>query len=69
MKTFNEFRKATIVAPKPVYVKREGEVSYELAEDVFAPGIGVGESQEDFLARLKELRNAHLPENWKGMTS
>ena len=69
MKTFEEFRKGTTIAEKPVYVRKDGELSYEIAEDVYAPGIGVGESQEDFLARMKALRNALLPENWKGMKS
>ena len=69
MKTFNEFRNASTIADKPVYVRRKGELSYELAEDVYAPGISVGESKKDFLAKMKALRNAHLPENWKGMKS
>ena len=69
MKTFAEFRSASTIAGKPVYVRREGELSYELAEDVFTPGIGMGESKENLLKRLKALRNAGLPKNWKGMTS
>jgi hypothetical protein len=36
---------------------------------VFTPGIGIKESKEEFLARLKELRNASLPTNWKGIRS
>ena len=31
MKSFVEFA----VAPKPVYVKKEGDVTYDLSEDVF----------------------------------
>jgi len=69
MKSFADFRKASTVAEKPVYVRKEGEQTYDLASDVFIPGIGVNESKEEFLARLKELRNAGLPANWKGIKS
>jgi len=69
MKTFEEFRNSSTIADKPVYVRKDGELSYDIAEDVYAPGIGVGESKKDFLARMKALRNAHLPEGWKGMKS
>ena len=69
MKSFADFRKASTVAEKPVYIRREGEQTYDLASDVFVPGIGIKESKEKFLARLKTLRNAGLPSNWKGMTS
>jgi len=67
MKSFAEFREASTVAEKPVYIRREGEQTYDLADDVFTPGIGVKESKEEFLANLKELRNACLPANWKGI--
>jgi hypothetical protein len=67
MKTFEEFRNASTIADKPVYVRKDGELSYDIAEDVYAPGIGIGESQENFLARMKILRNAHLPEDWEGI--
>jgi len=67
MKSFADFRKASTVAEKPVYIRKEGEQTYDLASDVFTPGIGIKESKEEFLARLKELRNAGLPVNWKGM--
>ena len=69
MKSFADFRKASTIAEKPVYIRREGELTYDLADDVFTPGIGVKESKEEFLARLKELRNAGLPANWKGIRS
>jgi len=69
MKSFAEFREASTVAEKPVYIRREGEQTYDLASDVFTPGIGVKESKEEFLVRLKELRNAGLPANWKGIRS
>jgi hypothetical protein len=69
MKSFAEFREASTIAEKPVYIRREGEQTYDLASDVFTPGIGVKESKEEFLTRLKELRNAGLPANWKGMRS
>ena len=69
MKTFAEFRNSTTVASKPVYTRKEGEVAYDLAEDVFKPGIGINITKEEFLKRLKLLRNASLPNNWKGMTS
>ena len=69
MKSFAEFRKASTVAEKPVYIRREGEQTYDLAGDVFTPGVGVKESKEEFLTRLKELRNAGLPANWKGIRS
>ena len=69
MKSFNEFRKASTVAEKPVYIRRKGELTYDLASDVFTPEIGVKESKEEFLANLKELRNASLPANWKGIRS
>jgi len=69
MKTFAEFRNSTIVASKPVYTRKEGEVTYDLAEDVFTPGIGVNITKEEFLKRLKLLRNTSLPKDWKGMTS
>jgi hypothetical protein len=67
MKSFADFRKASTVAEKPVYIRKEGEQTYDLASDVFTPGIGIKESKEEFLTRLKELRNASLPVNWKGM--
>ena len=69
MKSFADFRKASTVAEKPVYVRKEGEQTYDLASDVFTPGIGVKESKEEFLAKLKELRNASLPLDWKGIKS
>ena len=69
MKSFAEFREASTVAEKPVYIRREGEQTYDLASDVFTPGIGIKESKEEFLTRLKELRNAGLPANWKGIRS
>jgi len=69
MKSFAEFRAASTIAEKPVYIRREGEQTYDLADDVFTPGTGVKESKKEFLTRLKELRNAGLPANWKGMTS
>ena len=69
MKSFADFRKASTVAEKPVYIRRKGELTYDLADDVFTPGIGIKESKEEFLARLKELRNAGLPTNWKGIRS
>jgi hypothetical protein len=69
MKSFAEFREASTVAEKPVYIRREGEQTYDLASDVFTPGIGIKESKEEFLVRLKELRNAGLPANWKGIRS
>ena len=67
MKSFSDFRKASTVAEKPVYIRKEGEQTYDLASDVFTPGIGIEESKEEFLVRLKELRNAGLPANWKGI--
>jgi len=69
MKSFADFRKASTVAEKPVYIRRKGELTYDLADDVFIPGSGIKESKEEFLARLKELRNAGLPTNWKGIRS
>jgi len=69
MKSFSEFRNKTVIAEKPVYIRKEGEQTYDLAQDVFIPGIGVQESKEDFLTRLKNLRNAGLPLNWKGIKS
>jgi hypothetical protein len=69
MKSFAEFREASTIAEKPVYIRREGEQTYDLASDVFTPGIGIKESKEEFLVRLKELRNAGLPANWKGIRS
>ena len=39
MKTFEEFRKGTTIAEKPVYVRKDGELSYDVSEDVYAPGI------------------------------
>jgi hypothetical protein len=69
MKSFAEFREASTVAEKPVYIRREGEQTYDLASDVFTPGIGIKESKEEFLVRLKKLRNAGLPVNWKGIRS
>ena len=69
MKSFSEFRNKTSIAQKPVYIRKEGEQTYDLASDVFTPGIGVKESKEEFLAKLKELRNASLPLDWKGIKS
>ena len=76
MKTFfeymvvcEEFRNSSTIANKPVYVRKEGEIAYSLAEDVFTPNTNVEEIREDFLKKLKLLRNAALPEGWKGMTS
>ena len=69
MKSFSEFRNKTSIAEKPVYIRKEGEQTYDLASDVFTPGIGVKESKEEFLAKLKELRNASLPLDWKGIKS
>ena len=69
MKSFNEFRDASTIENKPVYVRKEGEIAYSLAEDVFTPSTNVEEIREEFLKKLKLLRNAALPEDWKGMTS
>ena len=41
MKTFAEFRNSSTIASKPVYTRKVGEVAYDLAEDVFKPGIGI----------------------------
>jgi len=65
MKSFVEFA----VAPKPVYVKKEGDVAYDLSEDVFVPEIGIKESREHYRKRLKQIREAAFPKNWKGMVS
>jgi len=35
MKSFTDFRKASTVAEKPVYIRRKGELTYDLASDVF----------------------------------
>jgi hypothetical protein len=69
MKSFNEFRNGTVIADKPVYIRKENELTYDLSQDVFVPGIGPKESKKELLARLKELRNASLPTNWKGIKS
>ena len=70
MKSFAEFRKSSTIEEKPIYTRREGEVTYDLVdENVFKPLIGKGETKEEFRKKLKELRNAGLPENWKGIKS
>ena len=69
MTTFKEFRSASTIENKPVYVRKEGEMTYSFADDVFTPSTNVEEIREDFLKKLKLIRNAALPEGWKGMTS
>ena len=64
MKSFSNF-----VADRPIYVRKEGELTYDLSEDVFIPGIGIKETKSDYQARLKKIREAALPKNWKGMVS
>jgi hypothetical protein len=65
MKSFVEF----VVAPKPIYVRKEDDVAYGLSEDVFVPEIGIKESRESYRKRLKQIREAALPKNWKGIVS
>jgi hypothetical protein len=65
MKSFKEY--ATM--EKPVYVRRENELSYDLSDDVFKPGLNKKDNREALLVKLKSLRNAALPDGWKGMTS
>jgi hypothetical protein len=65
MRSFVEF----VVGPKPIYVRKDGDVAYDLSEDVFVPEIGIKESRESYRKRLKQIREAALPKNWKGMVS
>ena len=65
MKSFKEY--ATM--EKPVYVRKEDELSYDLSDDVFKPGLNKKDNRETLLAKLKLLRNVSLPKDWKGMTS
>jgi hypothetical protein len=51
MKSFNEFRDASTIENKPVYVRKEGEIAYSLAEDVFTPSTNVEEIREEFLKK------------------
>ena len=42
---------------------------YLVFEDVFVPEIGIKESREGYRKRLKQIREAALPKNWKGIVS
>ena len=64
MKSFGRF----ILEDRPIYIRRDGELSYDLSEDVFDPNIRET-SKEKYLRRLKEIREAALPKGWKGMRS
>tara|TARA_R110000824_G_scaffold49838_33_gene139768 strand:+ start:365 stop:565 length:201 start_codon:yes stop_codon:yes gene_type:complete len=66
MKSFREYQDSAI---KPVYVRKDDEVIYDLADDVFIPGISTKDTKESINARLKALRIAAMPKNWKGMKS
>ena len=65
MRSFVEF----VVDDRPIYVRKKGELTYDISEDVFIPGIGIKESRENYQKRLKQIREAALPKNWKGMVS
>jgi hypothetical protein len=65
MRSFVEF----VVDHRPIYVRKEGELTYDLSEDVFVPEIGIKESREQYRRRLKQIREAALPKNWKGIVS
>jgi len=65
MRSFVEF----VVDRRPIYVRKEGELTYDLSEDVFVPEIGIKESREGYRKRLKQIREAALPKNWKGIVS
>ena len=65
MRSFVEF----VVDQRPIYIRKEGELIYDLSEDVFVPEIGIKESRERYRKRLKQIREAALPKNWKGMVS
>jgi hypothetical protein len=65
MRSFVEF----VIDDRPIYVRKEGELTYDLSEDVFIPEIGIKESREQYLKRLKQMREAALPKNWKGIVS
>ena len=65
MRSFVEF----VVDHRPIYVRKEGELAYDLSEDVFVPEIGSKESRESYRKRLKQIREAALPKNWKGIVS
>ena len=63
MKSFGSF-----LEERPIYIRRDGELTYDLSEDVFDPNIRET-SKEKYLKRLKEIREAALPKGWKGMRS
>ena len=65
MRSFVEF----VVDQRPIYIRKEGELIYDLSEDVFVPEIGIKESRERYRKRLKQIREAALPKNWKGIVS
>jgi len=65
MRSFVEF----VVDYRPIYVRKEGELTYDLSEDVFVPDIGIKESRKHYRKRLKQIREAALPKNWKGIVS
>ena len=66
MKSFREYQDSAI---KPVYVRKDGEITYDFADDVFNPEIGTKETKESMRARLTALRLASMPKNWKGIKS
>ena len=66
MKSFREYQDSAI---KPVYVRKDDEVTYDLADDVFIPGITTKDTKENLRAKLRALRIASMPKNWKGMKS
>ena len=66
MKSFREYQDSAI---KPVYVRKDDEIIYEFADDGFNPEISTKETKESMRARLKALRLASMPKNWKGIKS
>lgn len=65
MKSFADFLKT-----RPIYIRRDGELTYDLSEHVYDPDIRTKqETKEEYNKKLKKLRESSLPKNWKGIIS